>query len=138
MNQTDLVKFNLRPLRLDAMPSEVATAYLASPFTRMTGAFRRTCNYARASYYVSTNSPKPQANRFSRRSIDWIVRHLRRTEQRIRIVQGELNRVSVEHIKSNIVQNTMMPLLARGKSLVAEIRRRELSIEAKKGIALGI
>lgn len=117
MNQTELIQQNLRPLRLDAMPAEVATAYLTTPGTKMTGAFRRTCHYARWSYFVSTNSPKPIARRFSSRPINWLFRQVRRTEQHIKL------RVTR---KADIVQNIMLPLLA-------ELRRREANIAALHG-----
>lgn len=90
MTQLELIQKNLQPLRLDAMPAEVATASLTTPGAKMPGAFRRTCHYARASYYVSCNAPKPiedkLARHFSSRPIDRLIRQLRRTERKIRRV----------------------------------------------------
>lgn len=134
MNQNDLIKQNLRPLRIDALPAETATEHLTTPKKKMSGAFRRTCNYARWSYYVSTNQPKALdaklARRFSSWRIDKLHRQLRRTEQRIKIAQGEISRIKIDFIKEQAVQNIMLPLLALGKALVAEIQRREAVISA--------
>lgn len=139
MDQLELIHKNLRPLRIDALPAEVATEYLTTPGFRMTGTFRRTCDHARASYFVSTNEPKAVAlklaHRFSRLPIDRLLRQLRRTEQRIKIAQGRISRITIEHYKAQVVNNIMLPLLAAGKAIVAEIRRREDKIQTMKAIA---
>lgn len=128
MNQTELIDKNLQPLRIDAMPAETATDFLTKPFHRMSSVFRRTCHYARWNYFVSTNTPKPieakLSARFSGWRIDKLHRQLRRVEKRIRIAQGRISRIQVEFIRTQAVTEIMLPLIAAGKALVAEINRR--------------
>lgn len=134
MNQEQLIKCNLKPLRIDSMPAEVATEYLIDPLRKSSGSFRRACAQARYSYYVSTNEPKPAAlklaRRFSRLPIDRLLRQLRRTEQRVKSVQNRLTRITVEHYKAQVVNSVMLPLLAEGKAILAELHRREDNMAA--------
>lgn len=134
MDQLELIQKNLRPLRLDAMPAEVASEYLTTPGRKMSGAFRRACNYARWSYYVSANQPKSVeaklARRFSSWRIDKLHRQLRRTEKRVKILQGSISRIEVEFIRTQAITDIMLPLLAVGKALVAEIQRRGDAVSA--------
>lgn len=125
MDQSELISKNLRPLRLDAIPAEVATEYLTTPGAKLSGNFRRTCHYARASYYVSTNTPKPIESklerRFSRWPIDKLARQLKRTERRIRMANGALSRIAVEHLREQIVRDVLQPLVAVYKEIIFEL-----------------
>lgn len=133
MNQEQLIKCNLRPLRIEAMPAEVATDFLTAPSQKMSASFRKTCERARYSYYVSTNEPKSLAQKLARRFSSWKIdrlgRQLLRTEQRILITRG----IKVDSIKEQAVQNLLIPLLITEKVIQAEIRSRETiwAVQAK-------
>lgn len=128
MNNADLLKHNLQPLEVDCMPADSALEQLTAPGVKMSSSFRRTCMRARESYYVSTNVPKPAEIRLARKFSGWgvgsLVRQSRRTEQRIRIANGQISRIKVDFIKAELVQNIMLPLLDVHRALRAEITRR--------------
>lgn len=131
MDQLELIHKNLRPLRIDAIPAETATEILTtggSPGKKISGAFRRTCNYARWNYYTSTNIPKPLevklARRFSTWPIDKLRKHLRRVMHRMIIARGHISRIPTEFMRTQAIDITLMPLIAKGRALIAEIQRR--------------
>lgn len=129
MNQEQLIKCNLKPLRIDSMPAEVATEYLIDPLQKMSASFRRTCERARYSYYVSANDPKPVGLKLSQkisiRPVVWLRRQLHRTEHRIIIARGAISRIKIEFLQSQAIENIMVPLMAVRKALIAELKRRE-------------
>lgn len=128
MDQETLIKHNLQPLRIDAMPYEVATEYLTTPGLRTTAAWRRRLHAARASYYVSTNTPKTAekklSQRFSRWRIDRLTRQSKRTQKRIRMVQHQLDKTKVQRLYDQIMTGVMLPLIALGQAIQKELDRR--------------
>lgn len=129
MHQEQLIKCNLRPLRIDSMPAQVATEYLTDPLRKMSASFRRACAQARQSHYVSTNEPKPiafkLAQKLSMRPVVWLRRQLRRTEQRLIIARGAISRIKIDFLRDQALENIMMPLLVARVALIAELERRE-------------
>jgi hypothetical protein len=128
IDQDTLIKQNLQPLRVDSMPYEVATEYLTTPGHKMSGTFRRECQRARASYYVSTNVPKYLENRLDTKFRDWridkLVRQQGRIKKRIKIVQTKINKVKVNDIRENMINGLLMPLFAFSNAIQAELGRR--------------
>lgn len=135
MNQEDLIRLNLQPLRVDSMPADVATEYLTSPGIIISGAFRRTCIRARESYYVSTISCKPievkLARKFSAWSIRRLARHSKRIALRIRAATRGVRRIGTDSIKSQAFDEIILPLLDVERALRAELERRRLNIQCQ-------